>query len=61
MISNWETSPLGLALELSGLSDLSPDETRVALLYGRIIILCLAVLAAVWQLEVDIPVDLVSP
>ena len=46
---------------LNGMSDLSPDETRVALLYGRIIILCLAVLAAVWQLEVDIPVDLVTP
>ncbi len=32
------------------------DETRVALLYGRIIIACLAVLVAVWQLDVEVPV-----
>ncbi len=43
------------------MSELSPDETRVALLYGRIIILCLTVLVAFWQLDVDIPVDVVTP
>lgn len=32
------------------------DETKVALLYGRIIIACLAVLVATWQLDVEIPV-----
>ena len=37
-------------------NDLSPDETRVALLYGRIILACLAVLVATWQLDVEIPV-----
>lgn len=42
-------------------SDLSPDETRVALLYGRIILACLAVLVATWQLDVQIPVDIGTP
>ena len=32
------------------------NETKVAILYGRIIIACLAVLVAAWQLDVDIPV-----
>ncbi len=32
------------------------NETKVAVLYGRIIIACLAVLVAVWQLDVEIPV-----
>jgi hypothetical protein len=32
------------------------NETKVAVLYGRIIIACLAVLVAAWQLDVDIPV-----
>lgn len=35
---------------------MNDNETRVALLYGRIIIGCLAVLAALWQLDVEIPV-----
>lgn len=43
-------------------ADLSEDETKVALLYGRIIIMCLAVLAATWQLDLDIPLDgIISP
>jgi hypothetical protein len=43
--------------------EMDPDETRVALLYGRIILACLAVLIATWQLDVDIPLDptLISP
>ncbi len=43
--------------------EMDPDETRVALLYGRIIIMCLAVLVATWQLDVDIPLDpaLITP
>ncbi len=32
------------------------DEKQVALLYGRIIIACLAILVATWQLDVEIPV-----
>lgn len=32
------------------------NETKVAVLYGRIIIACLAVLVAVWQLDVEVPV-----
>lgn len=32
------------------------NETRVALLYGRIIVGCLAVLVALWQLDVEVPV-----
>lgn len=32
------------------------DEAKVALLYGRIIIACLAVLVATWQLDVELPV-----
>ena len=32
------------------------NETKVAILYGRIIVACLAVLAALWQLDVTIPV-----
>ncbi len=32
------------------------DEKQVALLYGRIIIASLAILVAVWQLDVEIPV-----
>lgn len=32
------------------------NETRIAVLYGRIIIACLAVLVAVWQLDVEVPV-----
>ena len=32
------------------------NETKVAILYGRIIIACLAVLVAAWQLDVPIPV-----
>lgn len=31
------------------------DETKVAVLYGRIIVACLAVLIAVWQLPVEVP------
>jgi len=38
------------------LIEMDPDETKVALLYGRIIIASLAVLVAAWQLDVDIPV-----
>ncbi len=32
------------------------NEQKIAVLYGRIIIACLAVLVAVWQLDVTIPV-----
>lgn len=32
------------------------NETKVATLYGRIILACLAVLIAMWQLPVDLPV-----
>ncbi len=32
------------------------NETTIALLYGRIIVACLAILVALWQLEVDVPV-----
>ncbi len=54
--------PCGLGLMFGGsMSDLDENETRVALLYGRIIILCLTVLVAFWQLDVDIPVDVVTP
>jgi hypothetical protein len=44
-------------------AEMSPDETRVALLYGRIILACLAVLIAAWQLDVEVPLDptLVTP
>ena len=38
------------------LIEMDQDETKVALLYGRIIIACLAVLVAAWQLDVDVPV-----
>ena len=31
------------------------NETKVAVLYGRIIIACLAVLVAAWQLDVEVP------
>ncbi len=43
--------------------EMDADETRVALLYGRIILACLAVLIATWQLDVDIPLDptLITP
>jgi len=42
--------------EFMKLIDMDAEETSVALLYGRIIIACLAVLVAVWQLDVEIPV-----
>ncbi len=32
------------------------NETKVAVLYGRIIVACLAILVAFWQLDVDLPV-----
>ena len=32
------------------------NETKVAVLYGRIIVACLAMLVALWQLEVEVPV-----
>ena len=32
------------------------NETKVATLYGRIIISCLAILVALWQIDVDLPV-----
>ena len=32
------------------------NETRIAVLYGRIIVACLAVLVAVWQLDVEVPI-----
>jgi hypothetical protein len=35
---------------------MNDNETKVAVLYGRIIIACLAVLIAVWQLDVEVPV-----
>jgi hypothetical protein len=31
------------------------NETKVATLYGRIIIACLAILVAFWQLDVTVP------
>jgi hypothetical protein len=35
---------------------MNDNETKVAVLYGRIIVACLAVLIATWQLDVPIPV-----
>ncbi len=32
------------------------NETKVATLYGRIIVACLAILVALWQIDVDLPV-----
>ncbi len=32
------------------------NEVKVATLYGRIILACLAVLIAVWQLDVELPI-----
>ncbi len=32
------------------------NETKVAVLYGRIIVGCLAILVAFWQLDVELPV-----
>jgi len=32
------------------------NETKVAVLYGRIIVACLAILTAMWQLDVELPV-----
>lgn len=32
------------------------NETKVAVLYGRIIVACLAILVAFWQLDVEVPV-----
>jgi hypothetical protein len=32
------------------------NETKIAILYGRIIVASLAILVALWQLEVDVPV-----
>ena len=32
------------------------NETKVSLLFGRIIIACLAILVALWQIDVDLPV-----
>ena len=36
--------------------EMDSDEKQVALLYGRIIVACLAILVAVWQLDVEVPV-----
>lgn len=38
------------------MDDFGPNETKVAILYGRIIVACLAILVAFWQLDVDVPV-----
>lgn len=32
------------------------NETKIAVLYGRIIVACLAILVATWQLDVQLPV-----
>ena len=32
------------------------NEVKVAVLYGRIIVACLAILVATWQLDVNVPV-----
>ncbi len=32
------------------------NETKIAILYGRIIVASLAILVATWQLDVDLPV-----
>ena len=32
------------------------NETKIAVLYGRIIVACLAILVATWQLDVELPV-----
>ena len=32
------------------------NETKIATLYGRIIIASLAILVALWQIDVDLPV-----
>ncbi len=37
------------------MSDLDDNETRVALLYGKIIVACLAILISVWQLDIPLP------
>jgi hypothetical protein len=32
------------------------NETKIATIYGRIIIACLAILVALWQIDVELPV-----
>jgi hypothetical protein len=34
---------------------MNDNETKVALFYGRIIVACLAIIVAFWQLDVDLP------
>jgi hypothetical protein len=34
---------------------MNDNETKVAVLYGRIIVACLAILVAFWQLDVEVP------
>ena len=41
---------------LCGVLTLDDNEVQVATLYGRIIIACLAILVAFWQLDVPVPV-----
>ena len=36
--------------------NMDDNETKIAVLYGRIIVACLAILVATWQLDVDLPV-----
>ena len=44
------------AAEFMSWIEMDSDEKQVALLYGRIIVACLAILVAVWQLDVEVPV-----
>ncbi len=32
------------------------NETKIALVYGRIIIACLAILVSAWHLDVELPI-----
>lgn len=42
--------------EYTRLTDMDDNETKVAVLYGRIIVAALAILITTWQLDVEIPV-----
>ena len=61
LISLAAAVPTELVIHLSAAESMSwtemdSDEKQVALLYGRIIVACLAILVAVWQLDVEVPV-----
>jgi hypothetical protein len=46
----------GLLVFLRRVESMDDNETKVATLYGRIIVACLAILVALWQIDVDLPV-----